>query len=284
MPADANTSDGSSPAGDLSATAAATPNVTLPAFTPADAAPWFLRVEALFRLKAITAPAKKADFVIGALPPETFSRLSRWLISRGTDTVLYEELKTEVIRHCEPSPEEKAQKILDLLRMPLGDQRPSDALYELRNLTSILHADGSTTPLDLTLVVWMLRLPLDVRTQITGFANKSDLELATLADSLRGTSKLSLQMTTAAPAVPYDQEDDASEPATAAATQPGRYGPRRPFRDQRFPYRGRGSFNNGYRGSFNNGYRPRHPYCFYHQSFGSKALKCESPCAFPKNA
>lgn len=276
MPVDANTSDGSSPAGDLSATAAAAPNVTLPAFTPADAAPWFLRVEALFRLKSITASAKKADFVIGALPPETFSRLSRWLVSRGTDTVLYEELKAEIIRHCEPSPEEKAQKILDLLRMPLGDQRPSDALYELRNLTSVLHADGSTTPLDLTLVVWMLRLPLDVRTHITGFANKSDLELATLADSLRGTSKLSLQMTTAAPAVPCDQEDDASEPATAAAAQPGRYGPRRPFRDQRFPNRGRGSFNGSY--------KPRHPYCYYHQSFGNKALKCESPCAFPKNA
>ena len=259
MPADANTSDAS----DLPSTAAATPNLTLPVFTSTDAAPWFLRIEALFRLKNITASSKKADFVIGALPPEVFSRLSRWLVSRGTDTILYDELKAEVIRHCEPSPEEKSQKILDLLRMPLGDQRPSDALYELRNLTTVLHGDGSTSPLDLTLVVWLLRLPQDIRTHITGFSNKSDLELATLADSLRGTSKLSLQTPTAAPALPHlscdDDECDGDDP-TAAAAQQKRYKQQRQF----------------------SGVSPK-TLCYFHKRFGREARNCRPPCFYSKN-
>ena len=265
MPVDANTPDGSTPAGDLSSTAAATPNLTLPAFTPTDAAPWFLRVEALFRLKNITASSKKADFVIGALPAEVFSRLSRWLVSRGSDTILYDDLKAEVIRHCEPSPEEKSQKILDLLRMPLGDQRPSDALYELRNLTSVLHGDGSSSPLDLTLVIWMLRLPQDIRTHITGFSKKSDLELATLADSLRGTSKLSLHTPTAAPALPYDDDDDynGEDPTIAAAQQ--RRPSSRPSKQQAVSD------------------APRKAWCYFHTRFGRDARNCRKPCSFPKN-
>ena len=58
-------------------TVAATPNMQLPAFMPTDAAPWFQRVEALFRLRNVTASAKKADFVIRALPPGIFSMISR---------------------------------------------------------------------------------------------------------------------------------------------------------------------------------------------------------------
>ena len=265
MPTDGDTSDASVPTGDLSYTAAAAPHLTLPAFTTTDAAPWFLRIEALFRLKNVTASSKKADFVIGALPPEVFSRLSRWLVSRGTDTILYDELKAEVIRHCEPSPEEKSQKILDLLRMPLGDQRPSDALYELRNLTTVLHGDGSSSALDLTLVVWLLRLPQDIRTHITGFSRKSDLELATLADSLRGTSKLSLHTPTAAPALPHlaDDDDDYDDdsPTAAAAQQ------RRSSSSNQRQFSG----------------VSRKTLCYFHKRFGRDARNCRPPCFYSKN-
>ena len=115
-------------AGAPAPTAAATSHVALPAFSTTNPAPWFLRVEALFRIKKVAGNAK-SDYIVAALPEDVFNRISTWLVSRGSDAIPYDELKAKIITHCEPSPEEKYQKLLDLLRLPLGDQRPSDALY-----------------------------------------------------------------------------------------------------------------------------------------------------------
>ena len=132
---------------------AAAPHINLPPFTSSDAAPWFKRVEALFRLRAITSASRKADYVIGALPAEIFSQISDWLITQ-TDTVIYDDLKQQIIQRCSPTPEERAKKIMELLRLPLGDQRPSAAFREMKALSTILKADGSTEPLDLIRVLW----------------------------------------------------------------------------------------------------------------------------------
>ena len=48
------------------ATIAATPNVTLPVFSTTKAAPWFQRVEALFRLKRVSAN-QKSDFALAVI-------------------------------------------------------------------------------------------------------------------------------------------------------------------------------------------------------------------------
>ena len=88
----ADASIGPSPA------AAATPVLHLPAFTATDVAPWFQRVEALFRLQNVKSSSTKADYIIGALPAEVFSRVSRWLASKGSNTIIYSELKTTIIR------------------------------------------------------------------------------------------------------------------------------------------------------------------------------------------
>ena len=55
------------------AIAATAPLLNLLPFTSKDAAPWFYRVEALFRLRNVTSPSRKADYVVGALPAEVFS-------------------------------------------------------------------------------------------------------------------------------------------------------------------------------------------------------------------
>ena len=237
-------------------TIAATPNLQLPAFTPTDAAPWFQRVEALFRLRNVTASSKKADFVVGALPPDIFSMVSRWLNARNDDPILYEDLKTEVILQCEPTPEERSQKIMDLLRMPLGDQRPSAALRELRTLSSVLKPDGTTADLDLVKVLWMLRLPHEVRTLIPNFAEKADNDLMKLADSLRGTSRLSA---TPAAAAAHEPEvlDEYDDYAMAAQQRRPRSSNQRPFPDA-----------------------PPRSLCYFHKKFGRDARKCRYPCSY----
>ena len=252
MPDDVPATDAS---GAPAPTVAATPNVTLPVFSTTNAAPWFLRVEALFRLKKITANAK-SDYIIGALPEDVFNRISTWLVSWGSEAIPYDELKAKIITHCEPSPEEKSQKILDLLRLPLGDQRPSDALYEIKNLSTILNPDGSTSQIDLSRVLWMLRLPQEIRTHITDFSTKSEQDLARQADSLRGTSKLALaHPTTAAAQLPLPDDDEDDDVIAAA--------------QQRFQ---RSSNQRQFSGV------SRKTLCYFHKRFGRDAKNCRPPC------
>ena len=240
------------PATDASGLVAAAPVLNLPPFTSTDAAPWFQRVEALFRLRAITSASRKADYVIGALPAEVFSQVSDWLVSQGTDTILYNDLKQQIILRCSPTPEERAKKIMDLLRLPLGDQRPSSAFREMKALSTILQPDGSTAPLDLVRVLWLLRLPQDIRSTITDFASRSEADLIKQADSLVGASTLATTSSAAAATLPEDDEDD---PYAMAAQQ------RRPRNgSQRPPPVG-----------------SSRSLCYFHKRFGRDARNCRPP-------
>ena len=246
------------PVPDASAVAAAAPVLTLPPFTSTDAAPWFHRVEALFRLRTITSASRKADYVIGALPPEVFSQISDWLTRQGTDAILYDDLKQQIIQRCSPTPEERSKRLMDLLRLPLGDQRPSTAFREMKALSTMLQPDGSTTSLDLLRVLWLLRLPQDIRAMITGFASRSEDDLLSQADSLLGASTLAATSSAAAVTVPDDTDDD---PYAMAAQQ------RRP--------RG-GSQHPPAEGS-------RRSPCYFHKRFGRDARNCRPPCSWSKN-
>ena len=88
------------------AVAAAAPVLNLPPFTSTDAAPWFQRVEALFRLRAVTSSSRQADYIIGALPAEVFSQVADWLVNQTSDVILYEDLKRQIILRCSPTLEE----------------------------------------------------------------------------------------------------------------------------------------------------------------------------------
>ena len=247
------------PATDASAVVAAAPVLNLPPFTSTDAAPWFQRVEALFRLRAVTSSSKKADYVIGALPAEVFSQVSDWLAGQESDVILYDDLKHQIITRCSPTPEERSKRIMDLLRLPLSDQRPSAAFREMKALSAILQPDGSTTPLDLVRDLWLLRLPQDIRSKITDFAERSEADLTKQADSLLGASTLAATSSAAAATLPDDTEED--DPyAMAAQQRRPRNGTQRPAPEV-----------------------TRRTLCYFHKRFGRDARNCRPPCHFSKN-
>ena len=237
---------------------AAAPALNLPPFTSTDAAPWFQRVEALFRLRAITSASRKADYVIGALPAEVFSQISDWLISQGSDTIYYDNLKQQIIKRCSPTPEERSRKIMDLVRLPLGDQRPSAAFREMKSLSTTLQPDGSTSPIDLIRVLWLLRLPHEIRAMITDFASRTEEDLIKQADSLVGASQLAVTPSAAAAAPPESDEDEVH----AMAAQGRR------TRDEPPQYAD----------------GPRRTMCYFHRRFGRNARNCRPPCYHAKNA
>ena len=158
--------------------------IHLPKFSTSAAIAWFQRAEVQFRLKKITSSSTKADHVLASIPEEIFPRLSSWLQQRG-DAVEYEDLKQELLKKFTSTPEERANQLLDMISLPLGDERPSDALEEMLRLAET----PSTTmqKLNVTVVLWLTRLPDVVRQGITKFAEKSPDELGDLANSLMAT-------------------------------------------------------------------------------------------------
>ena len=255
------------PAVPAPAAAAAAPHLSLPPFPATDAAPWFLRVEALFRLRSITSSSRKADYVIGALPTEVFDQVAEWL-SDQDDAIEYKDLKQQIILNFSPTPEERSQRALELIRQPLGDQRPSAALREMKSLCTLIQPDGSKKPLDLIRVLWLLRLPQDIREKITDFATMPEAELAKQADSLWGAKTMSGASPTAAAAIDNEEAEEEEEDAHAMAAQQKRPNRPQPSRPQR-PHRPQE--------------KNRQNICYYHRRFGKNARNCEQPCAFSKN-
>ena len=116
------------------ALAAAAKDVHLPAFASSDATTWFMRAEIQFRLKNITQDSRKADYVLAALLEGMFQKIAYFLRRLGSSPASYTDLKAHLLRECVPFPEERAARLLQLLRQPIGDQRPSAAFREMQSL------------------------------------------------------------------------------------------------------------------------------------------------------
>ena len=257
-------------------------NFRLPAFSSIDAAIWFRRAEVQFRLKNVRNSHIQADHVLAALPDALFPQMAQWLDSKGDVPIEYNDLKAFLLRKFSLSPEQRVNSIFSLQQQPLGDQRPSDALTELRALSRLPpDSSGDSKTIDVLLAIWLQRLPEPIRAAITDFADyHNDASIADYADSLldahRAASKTPIAATT--------EEDDDHDPpdAVALATAPRR----RPPRQQRPPVLSKPP---AFSSSSPSPSRLRKSdfaarLCFYHARFGHKANKCEAPCSWSKNA
>ena len=234
---------------------AATLTVQLPSFSPNDALAWFQRADIIFRTKRITASNKKADLVLASLPEEIFPQISTWLLSKEDEEITYEETRQKLLELFTPTPEERAEKLLILSRLPLASQRPSIAFEEMRALATL----PDKRPLDLLRVLWLLRLPDNVRESLVDFMNQDIQDLKTSADARIAATR---QSRTTAPALDQrcEEEDDQDYAAAASRQLQQRRRPRPQMSQQQHP-----------------------DICWYHENFGSKAIKCKPPCKFSKN-
>ena len=269
-------------------------NFRLPTFSTVDAAIWFRRTEVQFRLKNIRSTKTQADHVLAALPDALFPLMAQWLDSKGNDPIEYEELKSYLLRKFSPSPEQRVKNILQLQQQPLGDQRPSDALTELRALARLPpNSSGSSRSIDMILAIWLHRLPEAIRSAITNFTGyDDDTSIAEHADRLLDAHQAACKTTMAvSDDIPPDEDDQQDSTDTIAFASSSR---RRNFRFQK-------SFKpspTGYYSTSKPSYSetsatssssPRRSdfatkLCFYHAKFGPKAKKCVSPCTWPKNS
>ena len=247
------------------AAAATAPVIKLPPFTTHSICAWFQRVETVFRLRNVTSTTRKADHVLSELPEETFDQIAPWLTSKGTTAVTYDEVKHELIKLCTPTPEERAKRLMNMIKLPIGEQRASAAYNEMWALATVPQADGSAAPLDLLRVIWLARLPHAVRSQIKDFTGMPLDDLKATADSIQGATSFPAE----ALAAPVSNEahpptDKISDEENAMAAEHTNY------RRYRQPPR----------------FQPSHKriLCYYHLTYGPRALKCVKPCSWTKNA
>ena len=258
-------------------TIAAARDVRLPPFCSTDAVSWFQRAEIQFRLKKVTCPGTKADLVLASLPEDIFPKMSTWIAehtNEDTEMIDYKELKQELLRKFVASPEEKAERILTLSKQPLGDQRPSEALQEMRTTSTIMDAQGNTSTIPLLTVLWLLRLPDVVRQGMPRFAHRTDGELGELADSLMCTYR----QTSNGAAYMVDEEEEIERQEEIAAAASWRRKPRQvtkvtpTYVEQQATNKTKPS----------RGYAPKKAsqpkLCFYHKRFGLEAQHCTILC------
>ena len=266
---------------DTSTPACQAREVRLPPFCRLDASTWFRRAEVQFRLKAITSTYSKSDYVLASLPDDVFPLISEWLASQGDAAVPYDRLKPYLLKRFVPAPEERAERLLQLSRQPLGDQRASDAFGEMRTLTRLPPAaDGTPRSLDLLRILWLLRLPDAVRSSLTDVADLTEDVLLHQADAFqnahRATQSRPAFAASSAAALVDDVDDDVPDASLAAAATQRRL----PKTSRRRPS---GKVNQPSKGNALRSADPPTGYCFFHRTFGQEARNCRSPCSWPKN-
>ena len=264
-------------------------NFKLPAFSTIDAAVWFKRAEVQFRLKNVRNARTQADHVLAALPDVLFPQMSEWLDSKGDDPIEYNELKTHLLRKFSLSPEQRVKAIFEVSRQPLGDQRPSDALTEMRALARLPpDSTGAARNIDVLRALWLHRLPETVRSSIIDFTKYDDSSIAELADQLLDAH---LAATVTRPTAAGVPPDEAVADVTPDRAQPADDVVLAAFKNRRrnqvkqslasFKPSRRPSSSQSSSSHKNSDFKDQ--LCFYHAKFGPKAQKCETPCAWPKN-
>ena len=253
--------------------AAAAAPVKLPTFSVVDAPTWFRRAEVQFRLKRITSPTNQADHVLAALPDELFPRISEWLISKGDSAIEYTDLKNFLLQSFTPSAASRVTQLLQLAKQPLGDQKPSDALLEMKALARLPPAaDGTERQIDLLRALWLLRLPESIRAVIPNAEEMEEDNLREMADNLNDAQAAAGRHVNAvplasSPAAPSDEDDIVAVRHTPPRTRQPRVRQHTnpPPRQQR---------NNA---NFADGL------CYFHAKFGPQARTCRPGCTWPKN-
>ncbi|XP_069995843.1 uncharacterized protein [Penaeus vannamei] len=142
-------------------------SICLPHFSPNEALTWFWRAETQFRLKNISKATTKTDHIVAILPKEVFHRIAPWSDSQPDD-IDYDTLKQELLKEFSLSPSERAQQILNISNMPLGDRTPKQVWQETNTLCRLPTKDeqGKFHDVDLEKEIWLRSLPGNIREKL----------------------------------------------------------------------------------------------------------------------
>ena len=244
--------------------------VTLPTFWTSDPDMWFFQANLVFEQHRITRSATKYGHAMAKIPVEVLSSIKSTINSLTAATPdPYEQLCAALSKAHGMS---RWQRGFALLNHPeLGDRRPSRMMSEMLALLP-----AGTEPDLLFYCLYLARLPASIRDHVAAGDHKTADVMAAHADLLWDA-----RAGNATVAAVTDSLAAVSLRHRSLSPKEGR----RRSNERRSP--DRRSYNNRRRSRSRNNTRRRDEedpdLCFYHNRWGKKAEKCESPCAWTKN-
>lgn len=247
-------------------------------FAPEDPEIWFAMLESQFTTHGITEDKIKFSNVVTSLGM-VHAKAVKDLITNPPSENRYEKIKAELIRRLSASHEKKVMQLLT--HEELGDRKPSQFLRHLQDLA------GPSVPEDFVRSIWSSRLPQSVQAILASQTSHSLDQLADLADRIQdittpgGVVASSAMPGTTAGGPQTSEIAELRKMVAQLTTRLDRLS-REPQRKSHRSRPRRRASSSSSRTRSQSSYR-RHPMCWYHFKFGSKAEKCQLPCDFNKS-
>lgn len=246
--------------------------VRVPPFWPEDPEFWFAQIEGQFALSGISSDITKFNYVISNLDHQ-YSKEVRDVIITPPENEKYLKLKAEIIKRFTASREKRVKQLL--MHEELGDRKPSQFLRHLQSLA------GANVPEEFVRTIWSSRLPTNIQTVLAAQPSTSLEVLADLADKVLEIAPSSPHVASACAPTPGSSFDVMAREIAELRKQMNEMNMKLNERSRpssRKPTRSRSSSRNR---SYS--HSRKHPTCWYHYKFGSKANKCFKPCNFKQS-
>jgi len=239
----------------------------MPDFWTKDPDLWFTQAEMAFDVARITRSYTKYQHIVAKLPEDVMLSCRSLLGEIApTDDDAYERLRDRLTSTFGKTTWQRGFALLD--HPDLGDRRPSTMMNQMLALLPY-----GTNPEMLFFCLFLRRLPASMRDQLASANHKTAAAMAEHADCIWDAR--------AAKDVAAIADAAAELSLVAKKTQDSRR--RSPSRDNR-PRRSQTPARRRPTRRPDSRSRNANPdLCFYHDSFGKRAQKCEQPCAWTEN-
>ena len=241
-----------------------------PPFCSQDPSLWFSLLECGFQASKITNSLTKFTHAISHLPPELLPQASAVIAAAPTAATPYEDLKAALLKSLQTSVATRLRELLS--KEELGDEKPSQLLHRMKQLLADKY---QTFDKELFKQLFYQRLPSSMQRSLFSVKDNLDADaLATLADDFMATLPPSH-----ASSISVSSHDSQLAHLTQLVSKLTA-----DIANLKFQLQDRSrsrSFTPRRRRSSS---RSRTPgVCWYHQTFGDKAMKCVKPCTRSSN-
>nr|AAK07485.1 gag-pol polyprotein [Clonorchis sinensis] len=240
-------------------------SIRLPDYNPRNPRVWFHQVEAVFATRRITSQATRFSYVVQHLPCDVATEVEDLLEDIPKENP-YDSLRAAVISRTGKSENKMLRDLFTTVE--LGDRSPSQLLRHMRSLLC-----GRKLAVEIMAQLWLDKLPPSMSRVISAFVDDHSLEqLAQMADKIHETypSNPVNSVSRSAPTASTD-----SDPILASISQLQAKFDTLTDRLQRLEIN-----KHRPRSRSRSLSRARPSWCWYHQTFGPQARKCQPPCSF----
>ena len=249
----------------------------LPPFWSEKPALWFAQVEALFTIANINQETTRFAYVVGQLDSRFAAEVEDIIENPPADRP-YTHLKNELIRRLCTTEEHHVRQLLNLEE--LGDRKPSQFFKHLRSLANV-----ALVPDNLLKTLWLQRLPTHIQGILQTQADLPLVRLTELADKIIDVSPVLNSVSVNAINSSDSTVTSLSQAVKELSDQVSAINAK--FSSPKRKFKRKVRFSRHSSPSSGSDSRPEEEstseLCWYHESFGEKALKCLPPCNYSTN-